>query len=203
MELKESLTEALISDIDLHAPQAALLNTSFEPLSEPVAIMEPVLYRYWAVPFPRQTMLVASDLFSHIRLHITLDRMRSRVWSISQLYADEQGPGSRFVLSLSKLVVSPSGTALISVSFSHIAWVEDPLIFTGTSGSAKQSKTQRVLRLAAFPPRGSATSTPFVPTTLDIPNACLAQVRSIYLEPALASVFILCEGNRLHKFRFA
>lgn len=184
-------------------PRDASSDASLKLLVGPDSTMNPILYRYWNIAFPQQTMLPTPASFCFIQLYITVDRTRSRVWFISQFYADEQGPGQRYSLPLGNLVVQSLGTALLSVSYSHIAWIENvPIDFYKRNRNSKPGKTQRVLKLAAFPPPGSDIRE-IEPIILDIPGSCVALARSIYLEPALATIFVLCEGNMLHSFHFA
>lgn len=208
----DSPAGGLASNIEHNIPEAPVFRAPLETYFEhETPILEPILYRYWSLPFPQQlsSSSPAPQIHSHIQLSVSLDCLRSRYWCIRQFYSDDHGPGMRSSLVLRNLYVKKSGMALLSVSFSHIAWVEsgttefpsDPQGSTPAKPTVGKTIYRR-LRLATFLPPGSI-DTKFEPMTLEIPNSCLASVRSIYIEPALASVFVLCKGNRLHKYSFA
>lgn len=99
----------------------------------------------------------------------------------------------------------------LAVSFSHMAWVEC------TSERVRfprpHLQTRNVLKIVQFADirlEGEGETAMCLDRVekacvreLDVPSRILENSFVIYLEPALASVFVLTNDSVLHKFRFA
>jgi len=172
-----------------------------------------------------------SDIVSHIfivyrpnvvdfflREAAYFEGLKSR-WYAMQWYSvkDEPLAGSAVVFWLGVCPVFWRGASghddiqpIVCSSPNHLGWIEEITEPQGVkwAGGKKKWLTRRVFRLLEFPEPGvnvyNWTARPGNLRTLkDVPEAVLKRAVRAFLEPALASVFILTEEGNLHRFKYA